>query len=193
MTRILELARQTTSEKPALILRALAGIPLLAIGAQHFIDPESFRQILLASGVPFVGPNLILAPAVEVIAGVLLLAGVFGRIGGLLGVATMVPAVAATLVLAGLDPAALPAGVTAVPEVPPLPLPLVVLLASGYVAWRGAGAYSLDARSAAPARRGARRPALRRRLSRARLPLDSASVTFCADPADVSPSIHVGL
>ena len=79
-------------------------------------------------------------------AGILLLSGLYARVGGFLGMGTMLPAIYATLVLAGMSPGDLPAGIAAVPEVPPLPVPVLVLLSSVYVAWRGGGAWSLDAR-----------------------------------------------
>lgn len=122
-----------------IVPRLAAGLPLLVLGAKHFIDPEHFRKILEVSGFP--GPvdaSLIDAPAAEVIAGVLLLLGLFARVGGLLGIATMLPAILATVKLMNLD-------IPDKPFVPPLPLPIVVLLCSAYVLWRGAGAWSVDA------------------------------------------------
>ena len=136
--------RKTQNQKHLSILRAIAAIPLLLFGVLHLIDPAPFRDILLASGIPFVELNLILAPLAEIAAGALLLSGFFSRLGGLLGAATMATAIYSTLVLAGLSGSQLPAGIASVPEVPPLVLPVVVLVASIYVAWRGAGAWSLD-------------------------------------------------
>jgi len=48
----------------------------------HLADPESFRQILEASGLPFVELNLIAAPLTEVVAGLLLITGYYARMGG---------------------------------------------------------------------------------------------------------------
>ena len=134
--------------KHLLVFRLIAGLPLLAFGLLHLINPASFREILVASALPAVEFNLIAAPLAEVAAGILLLSGLYARVGGLLGMATMVVAIYATVVLAGLDPAQLPAGVQAVPEVPPVPIPAAVLLASVYVAWRGSGAWSLQSMGA---------------------------------------------
>ena len=89
--------------------------------------------------------NLIAAPLAECVAAALLLSGFLARLGGVLGIATMLPAIYATLTLKGLAPAHLPAGLTQVPFVPPLPLPVVVLLGALAVLILGAGAWSVDA------------------------------------------------
>lgn len=125
--------------KHLIVPRLIAGLPLLILGAKHFIDPEHFRKVLEVSGLP--GPidvMVIAAPAAEVLAGVLLLLGLFARVGGLLGIATMAPAILSTVKIMNLDAADKP-------FVPPLPLPIVVLLCAAYVLVRGAGAWSIDA------------------------------------------------
>ena len=133
-----------------LVLRLLAGLPLLVFGLRHFANLGHFRNIMVASGFPMVELNLVMAPAAECIAGLLLLSGLLARVGGLLGIGTMLPAIYATVTLAGLDVASLPAGLTEVPFTPPLPLPIVVLLCSAIVVWRGGGSYSLDAATGTP-------------------------------------------
>lgn len=132
--------RQTDHSKLTIVARLVAGLPLLVIGASHFADPAPFVAMLEAAGIPLVGFNAIAAPLAEVLAGVLLLAGLLARLGGLLGASTMVVALYAHL---AVNPASLPEGVT----MPPIVLPLAVLAGAVYVAWRGAGAFSLDARS----------------------------------------------
>jgi len=125
--------------KHLIVPRLIAGLPLLILGAKHFIDPEHFRKVLEVSGLP--GPidvMVIAAPAAEVLAGVLLLLGLFARVGGLLGIATMAPAILSTVKIMNLDAADKP-------FVPPLPLPIIVLLCAAYVLIRGAGAWSIDA------------------------------------------------
>ncbi len=152
MNQILQIAipadsiRSTSGHKHIMAFRLVAGAPLLMFGVMHFIDPASFRAILQATGIPMVEVNMIAAPLAEIVAGFMLLLGVFARIGGLLGIATMLPAIYATVVLAGTNESQLPAGLTQIPEVPPLPLPVIVLLASAYVLWRGAGAWSMDSK-----------------------------------------------
>ena len=139
--------RSTRAIKWLIVPRLIAGLPLVMLGVKHFIDPEHFRSILAASGIPMIGINMIAAPAAEIAAGALLLLGWYGRIGGALGVATMVPAIYSTVVIGRLDPAHLPAGVSTKPFVPPLPLPLAVLMCSIIVVVLGAGAWSADLRS----------------------------------------------
>jgi uncharacterized membrane protein YphA (DoxX/SURF4 family) len=67
--------------------------------------------------------------------GLLLLSGFFARVGGILGIATMVPAILTTIRLANLIDA---------PMVPPLPLPIMVFVASTVVLVLGGGAWSVD-------------------------------------------------
>lgn len=138
MSALIQRLRQTTANKRVAILRIAGGLPLLIFGVMHLADPESFRQILEASGLPFVELNLIAAPLTEVVAGLLLITGYYARMGGVLGGATMITAAYSTIVLARLGSG---------PEVPPMALPLTVLAISTYVLWRGAGAWSLDLHS----------------------------------------------
>jgi uncharacterized membrane protein YphA (DoxX/SURF4 family) len=135
---------KTTGSKLLLIPRVLAGLPMLGFGMMHFVKPEHFREILLASGIPMVNVNLYAAPVALVIGAVLLLLGLFARVGGLFGIATMAVAIYSTVVLSGMAVADLPAGLTEVPGVPPLPLPIVVIVASLIVIVRGAGHWSMD-------------------------------------------------
>jgi uncharacterized membrane protein YphA (DoxX/SURF4 family) len=137
--------QRTTPYRFMVLPRLVAGLPLLFFGVKHVLDPEPFRAILIASGLPMVEFNVIAAPLVECVAAALLLSGFLARLGGALGVVTMLPAIYATLTLKGLDPAHLPAGLTQVPFVPPLPLPVVVLVGALAVVIVGAGAWSVDA------------------------------------------------
>lgn len=133
------MGEKVAAPKHLLVPRLIAGLPLLILGAKHFVDPEHFRRVLEVSGLPGpIGVMLIAAPAAEVLGGVLLLLGWFARVGGLLGVATMAPAILSTVRIMNLDGADKP-------FVPPLPLPIVVLLCAAYVLFRGAGAWSIDA------------------------------------------------
>ena len=84
------------------------------------------------------------ASALELVAGLLLLSGFFTRVGGLFGVAAMVPAIIATLKIAGLDAGNLPGGLTEVPFVPPLPLPIITLVTSVIAIIIGGGKLSVD-------------------------------------------------
>jgi uncharacterized membrane protein YphA (DoxX/SURF4 family) len=136
MMRLMQRLRQTTPRKILVLPRLLAGVPLVVFSAMHFMNLDHFRDILTASGVPMVEVNVWVASSAEMVGGVLLLTGFFARIGGLLGAGTMVPAVLTTVRLASLPDA---------PMVPPLPLPVMVLVASGVVLVLGGGAWSGDA------------------------------------------------
>ena len=70
--------------------------------------------------------------------------GFYPRIGGLIGAASMVVALYSTVVLSKLTVDALPGGLTEIPVVPPLPLPLVVLVCSLVVVALGGGAWCLS-------------------------------------------------
>lgn len=135
---------KTSGYKFVIVPRLLAGLPLLGFGAMHFVQPEHFREILIASGIPMVEVNLYAAPVAITLGGVLLLLGFYARLGGLLGISSMVVAIYSTFVLANLTPDNLLGGLTEVPFVPPLPLPIVVTIASFVVVALGGGAWSLD-------------------------------------------------
>ena len=137
MILFMRLVRQTTPRKIILLPRALGGVPLVVFSAMHFMNPQHFRTILTAGGVPMAAVNVWAASSAEMLGGLLLLTGFFARVGGLLGVATMVPAILTTVRLASLPDA---------PMVPPLPFPILVLLASALVLVLGGGAWSADAR-----------------------------------------------
>ncbi|MGL4462675.1 MAG: DoxX family membrane protein [Planctomycetia bacterium] len=151
MTAPIKMLQRTTTNVWPIAPRLIAGLPLLVLGAKHFVDPEHFRSILVAAQAPMIPENMIAAPVAEVAAGALLLLGLFTRVGGLLGVATMLPAMYSTLVVMKLDPAALPPGLSHVPFVPPLPLPIAVLVCSLLAVWAGGGRLSVDALAASAA------------------------------------------
>jgi uncharacterized membrane protein YphA (DoxX/SURF4 family) len=140
----LSLITKTSEHKFAIIPRVLAGLPLLGFGALHFIKPDHFREILIASEIPLVELNMYAAPAAETIGGILLLLGLYARVGGVLGIATMAVAIYTTILFSGMSVADLPGGLTEIPKVPPLPLPGIVTVASLVVVVVGGGAWSLD-------------------------------------------------
>ena len=145
MMPLIQRLQHTTPRKIMLLPRLLAGLPMVFFGVNHFMNPQHMRDILTAGGVPMVEMNVWAAASALVLGAVLLLTGFFARVGGLLGVVTMVPAIVVTVRLAGVpDP----------PFVPPLPVPIVVLLASAVVLVLGGGAWSVDAH-----RQGANFPA----------------------------------
>ncbi|QDU62109.1 DoxX [Planctomycetes bacterium Pan216] len=128
-----------------LVPRLVAALPLLILGAKHFVDPDHFENILVASRLPMVNVTLLAAPTTECAAGLLLFIGLMGRVGGLLGVATMAPAIYSTVIINGMDnEAAQNLGLSEVPFVPPLPVPVIVLLCSLLVMIVGPGGCSVD-------------------------------------------------
>jgi uncharacterized membrane protein YphA (DoxX/SURF4 family) len=137
MMQLIQRFRQTTPRKFVLLPRLVAGVPLVVFSAMHFTNLQHFRDILTAGGMPMVDVNVWAASSAEMLGGLSLLTGFFARVGGLLGIATMVPAILTTVRLAGMPDA---------PMVPPLPLPIMVCVASTVVLVLGGGAWSGDAR-----------------------------------------------
>jgi uncharacterized membrane protein YphA (DoxX/SURF4 family) len=138
------LVTKTTDHKFVIVPRLLAGLPLLGFGLLHFVKPDHFREILIASKIPMIELNMYAAPAAEVLGGLLLLFGLYARVGGLLGIGTMAVAIYTTIVFSGMAVADLPGGLTEIPKVPPLPLPVMITVASLVVVVLGGGAWSLD-------------------------------------------------
>ena len=136
--------QQTNNSPIPIVPRLIAGGILTFFSIKHFGDPDHFRHILTAAEFPMVDLSVWAASAMELIAGLLLLSGFFTRIGGLLGVAAMAPAIIATLKIAGLDAENLPGGLTEVPFVPPLPLPIITLVTSVIAIIIGGGKLSID-------------------------------------------------
>lgn len=137
MMRLMQRIRHTTPRKIILLPRLLAGVPLVVFSAMHFMNQEHFRNILSAAGMPMVEVTVWAASSAEMLGGILILTGFLARVGGVLGVATMLPAILTTVRLASLPDS---------PMVPPLPLPIMVLVASTVVLVMGGGAWSADAR-----------------------------------------------
>ncbi len=127
-------------DRPYLVVpRVIAGLPLLAIGLMHLMDPAlGMRPLVEGAGIPFAGVVAPVAVAAEIVAGISLLLGLWARLGALLGVATMIAAVYSHLVID-----VWPNGAE---NEPPLALPIVVGVAAALVAWRGAGRWSFDGR-----------------------------------------------
>ena len=136
--------QKTTNSPIPIIPRLIAGGILTFFSIKHFSDPQHFCNILKAAGFPLVEISVWAASAMELVAGLLLLSGFLTRIGGVLGVAAMVPAIIATLKISGLEVESLPAGLTEIPFVPPLPLPIITLVTSAIATIIGGGKLSVD-------------------------------------------------
>ena len=135
----IERIRATEPHRHILLPRAVAGLPLLAVGLAHvFVPDASMRALVEAAGLPLAAVLSPFAVGVELVAAVSLLLGFWARIGGVLAMVTMLMALYAHLVID-----VWPNGVD---NEPPLALPIVIILCAGYVVWRGAGRWSLDRR-----------------------------------------------
>ena len=122
---------QTTNQKSAAIARVLIAVPLLAIGGQHLIGIAPLEPILRGAGIPFPEINSFVGPALQLVAGALLISGYFARVGAALTIPAMGLATFTHLVSDWADE-------------PPIALPIVMILLSLYVLWKGAGAWSFD-------------------------------------------------
>lgn len=84
-----ERIRHTRPYRYTLLLRVVAGVPLLGIGLAHVFAPEApMRPLVEAAGIPFAAVVAPVAVAIEVVAGLSLLLGLWARIGALLAVPT---------------------------------------------------------------------------------------------------------
>jgi len=139
MSEFINCLRKTNDSKFTIAPRLIAALPLIAIGIGHLVDPGSFRLILEGAGIPMPELNLIIAPVVEVAAGILLLVGLFARAGGLAAASTMLVALYSHAVI---DPSIFPETMA----MPPIILPLIVLASALWVAYAGAGRWSIDSK-----------------------------------------------
>ena len=129
---------QTDRSKLTIIPRVLAGLPLTGINIMHLTGQAPIRPILEGAGVPFVGLNAVLAPILGLLAGLSLLAGAFARVGSFLALGFSVVAIYTHMVHDWEGE-------------PPIVLPIVILLCAAWIIWKGAGAWSVDARIGPPA------------------------------------------
>lgn len=136
---MLDMFRSTDQSWVGTVVRVLGGVPLLLIGLVHaFGTSAPMEPIVAAMGLPAAGLLAPIAVVAEIVAGASLLLGLWARAGGLLAVPVMAVAFASHLII----------DVWPGPNEPPTPLPLVIMACAAYVAWRGAGRWSLDARMA---------------------------------------------
>jgi len=134
-----ERIRHTQSYRYTLLLRVVAGVPLLGIGLAHVFVPEApMRPLVEAAGIPFAGVVSPVAVTIEVAAGLSLLLGLWARIGALLAIPTMLGAIYAHLVI-GVWP-------NGPQNEPPIGLPVAVAACAGLVLWKGGGRWSADHR-----------------------------------------------
>ena len=129
----------TKDVKPLGIVRISLGVMFLSAGALKLLVPmlwDAWSGQLTQAKIPFFRFNLWFVPINEIVIGLLLIAGLLSRFAA---VAVIVMMVVATYVHSVVnDPSLFPLQ----PDAPVIPI--VVLILSGYVLWRGGGAWSLD-------------------------------------------------
>ncbi len=136
--------RQDHQEIVLAVARLVLGLLFLGAGLGKLAIPswrETWASLLAASRFPWADASLWVGPAAEILAGALLLTGFLARVGALAAAVMMILA----LVLhahAGTASVEVPAGLTILAWF----CALVALL----VAWRGAGAWSVDGKRHVP-------------------------------------------
>ena len=133
---------RTSGDKLAGGVRILLAVLFLMTGAMKLLVPtlgDAFSGQLLAAGIPLPELSRRSVPFVEIAVGAALALGAFSRIAVIVVMGIMVVATYVHLVVD--DPSLFPLQPTE-----PI-IPLVVMVLSAYVLWRGAGAWSRDLKS----------------------------------------------
>ena len=134
--------RKTSDSKLAGTIRIVLAVLFLMTGAMKLLIPmlaEAWSGQLLAANIPLYTVSRWTVPFLEVALGAVLAVGAFVRPAAVVVMGIMVVATYVHLVVA--DPSLFPLQ----PSEPIIPLILIVM--SVYVLWRGAGAWSLDLRA----------------------------------------------
>ncbi len=134
--------RNTSDDKAAGVVRLLLAMIFVMTGVMKLVVPmlgEVWSGQLLAANIPFYSLTRWTMPFVEIGVGVALTVGLYARLASVIVMCIMVVATYVHLVID--DP-------TLFPLQPSEPvIPLIVLLMSAYIVWRGAGAWSADLRA----------------------------------------------
>ena len=133
--------RRTADDKLGGTIRVFLGVLFVMTGVMKLVVPalaDAFAGQLLAAELPFYTLSRWSVPFVEIAVGALLLVGTYARVVGIVVVGLMCVATYVHLVVD--DPSLFPLQ----PSEPIIPTVVVVL--TGYVLWRGAGAWSSDLR-----------------------------------------------
>jgi len=139
----MENLRHTDDNKVLGVIRIFVGLLILSTGVMKFVSPmlrTAWSGQLIAANIPFYTLNYWLVPIVEIVVGALLALGFFARIGGLIVISILTVATYTHLI--ANDPTLFPLQ----PSEPIIPLILIVLTAM--ILWRGGGAWSIDSRLA---------------------------------------------
>ena len=134
--------RATSDNKVAGTIRLLLAVLFLMTGAMKLLVPmlgDAWSGQLLAANLPLYTITRWTVPFVEIALGVLLGAGLCARLATVVVMGIMVVATYVHLVVD--DPSLFP-----LQPMEPI-IPMVVLVMSAYILWRGGGAWSVDARA----------------------------------------------
>ncbi len=134
-----DVLRRTSNDKLAGSVRLLLAVLFLMTGAMKLAVPmlaEAWSGQLLAANLPLYSITLWTVPFLELFLGAALAVGVFVRPAATMVIGIMIVATYVHVVVH--DPSLFPLQ----PSQPVIPL--IVIAMSGYVLWRGAGAWSLD-------------------------------------------------
>ena len=135
--------RNTSSDKPALVLRLLLGFVFFMAGILKVVVPhlgEAFSGQLTTANIPFYGLVLNTVPVIEMVLGITLLFGLHTRLSAAIAAIIMI---AATYVhIVADDPSLFPLQ----PVEPVGPLMLLAMLS--YLLWKGGGTWSIDLKDA---------------------------------------------
>jgi uncharacterized membrane protein YphA (DoxX/SURF4 family) len=138
---MLDQFRNTSNDKLAGVLRILLGFVFFMAGVLKVVVPhlvEAFSGQLIAANIPFYGLSFYAFPIVEMMLGITLLFGFHTRLSAAIAGVSMV--VAAYVHVVANDPALFP-----LQPVEPIG-PIMLLLMSLYLMWRGGGSWSIDLR-----------------------------------------------
>ncbi len=136
--------RNTSDDKVAGVVRLLLAMIFVMTGVMKLVVPilgQAWSDQLLAANLPFYSLTRWTVPFVEIGVGVALTVGLYARLASVIVMGIMVAATYVHLVVD--DP-------TLFPLQPSEPIiPLIVLVMSAYIVWRGAGTWSADLRTMA--------------------------------------------
>jgi len=141
----MDLARiqMTTDNKPAGVIRLMLALIFLMTGPMKLLVPqlaEAWSGQLIAAQLPFYELSRWTVPFLELLLGVVLAIGILVRPAAIAVIGIMVVATYVHVVVD--DPSLFPLQ----PSEPIIPI--MVMLGSAYVLWRGGGSWSRDLKSA---------------------------------------------
>lgn len=142
--------RKTCDCKSFLVMRVLAGLPLVAFGAMHLSGMMPMKPLIEAAGLPAPGLMAVVAPLAQLVAGFMLISGAFARIGALIAMGTMAGAIMTHVKIPNDQwPMPTPDAPEALGAEPTFMLGIAAVVIAGaiVVLWKGAGAKSIDLRS----------------------------------------------